>query len=126
MKCRRCREPAVIEIRRNNSAFCAPCFPLVFREQVRRAVRHFDMFRPEDRIVVAVSGGKDSLALWDVLLDEGYDVTGLYLGLGIDTYSAHSEEVTRSFAADRGPLARCVACRSGTCSTGRRSRAGST
>lgn len=102
MRCRRCREPAVIEIRRNNSAFCAACFPHVFREQVRRAIRHFDMFRADDRIVVAVSGGKDSLALWDVLLDEGYDVSGLYLGLGIDTYSARSEEVTRAFASERG------------------------
>jgi len=102
VKCRRCRQPAVIEIRRNNSAFCAACFPLVFREQVRRAVRRFDMFEADDRIVVAVSGGKDSLALWEVLLDEGYDATGLYLGLGIEAYSARSLEVTRAFATERG------------------------
>jgi uncharacterized protein (TIGR00269 family) len=60
------------------------------------------MMAPEDRILVAVSGGKDSLALWDVLLGLGYDVSGLYLGLGIGDYSDRSHEVARSFADRRG------------------------
>jgi uncharacterized protein (TIGR00269 family) len=59
------------------------------------------MFGRDDRILVAVSGGKDSLALWDVLLEEGYRATGLYLGLGIGEYSDRSREVCRSFAAER-------------------------
>ncbi len=102
MKCRRCRGSAVIEIRRHNAAYCKDCFFHVFREQVKRAISQYDMFATTDRILVAVSGGKDSLALWDVLLDLGYDVTGLYLGLGIGTYSTRSGEVSKSFAADRG------------------------
>ena len=102
MRCRSCRRQAVIELRRHNSAFCSECFIRVFREQVRRAIRHFDMFDPRDRILVAVSGGKDSLALWDVLLDLGYDATGLYLGLGIGGYSTRSSDVAEKFAADRG------------------------
>jgi uncharacterized protein (TIGR00269 family) len=74
----------------------------VFREQVKRAISRYDMLATTDRILVAVSGGKDSLALWDVLLDLGYDVTGLYLGLGIGAYSTRSGEVAKAFAADRG------------------------
>ena len=42
---------------------------------------------PGERVLVAVSGGKDSLALWDLLLDLGYEADGLYLGLGIGGYS---------------------------------------
>ncbi len=102
MKCNRCRGPAVIEVRRHNAAYCKDCFIHVFHEQVKRAIRQQDMFSAEDRILVAISGGKDSLALWDVLLDLGYDATGLYLGLGIGGYSDRSGDVTKAFAADRG------------------------
>ena len=102
MRCRRCKAPAVIEIRRHNAAFCRDCFVRHVHEQVRRAIEAFDMFAPDDRILVAVSGGKDSLALWDVLLDLGYDAGGLYVGLGIGEYSTRSGELVHAFAAERG------------------------
>jgi tRNA-5-methyluridine54 2-sulfurtransferase len=79
----------------------------MFRAQVEKAIRRFDMLRPHDRVLVAVSGGKDSLALWDVLLELGYDVSGLYLGLGIGGrggYSDRSHEVVRAFAKGRARL----------------------
>ena len=60
------------------------------------------MLEPVDRVLVAVSGGKDSLALWDVLLGLGYDASGLYLGLGIGEYSDRSGAVVRAFAGVRG------------------------
>jgi uncharacterized protein (TIGR00269 family) len=101
-RCRRCRSPAVIELRRHNAAFCQPCFLRYFQEQVRRAIKHHDMFRPDERVLVAVSGGKDSLALWDVLLDLGYRVSGMYLGLGIGEYSGRSGRVAKTFADNRG------------------------
>lgn len=102
MRCTRCRGPAVIELRRHNAAFCAACFPPVFTEQVRKAIRRFDMIADGDRVMVAVSGGKDSLALWDVLLDQGHDATGLYLGLGIGEYSDRSHDAATEFARSRG------------------------
>ena len=102
MKCRRCKAPAVVEVRRHNSAFCRDCFLHHVRTQVERAIHHFDMLQRDDRILVAVSGGKDSLALWDVLLELGYRVDGLYLGLGIGEYSSRSGDVARGFARDRG------------------------
>jgi tRNA-5-methyluridine54 2-sulfurtransferase len=102
MRCRRCSGPAVIEIRRHNSAFCKGCFVVVVREQVRKAIKRFDMLGPRDRVLVAVSGGKDSLALWDILLELGYEASGLYLGLGIGDYSDRSGEIARAFASERG------------------------
>ncbi|HEX6330135.1 MAG TPA: ATP-binding protein [Actinomycetota bacterium] len=101
MKCRRCRGPAVVEIRRHNAAFCAECFVHHVTTQVERAIASHRMFGPQDRILVAVSGGKDSLALWQVLLDLGYRTEGLYLGLGIGEYSSRSRDVVRAFAAER-------------------------
>ena len=102
MRCKVCRAPAVVELRRHNAAFCQPDFERHVVEQVRRAIRKYEMFRHRDRVLVAVSGGKDSLALWDVLLREGFQASGVYLGLGIGTYSSVSEEKTRAFAESRG------------------------
>jgi uncharacterized protein (TIGR00269 family) len=105
MRCRSCRGDAVIEIRRHHAAFCTEHFLTMFRTQVERAIRRHQMVAPDDRILLAVSGGKDSLALWDVLLDLGYDVTGLYLGLGIGDYSDRSHDVAQAFAdRRRAPL----------------------
>jgi uncharacterized protein (TIGR00269 family) len=101
MKCRVCRGPAVIDVRRHNAAFCPEHFVAHTREQVRRAIHDHRMIGPGERVLVAVSGGKDSLALWDLLVDLGYDADGLYLGLGISEYSDESTELTRAFARSR-------------------------
>jgi tRNA-5-methyluridine54 2-sulfurtransferase len=98
MRCRSCRGSAVIEVPRHHAAFCADHFLAMFRGQVEKAIRRSEMIRPGDRVLVAVSGGKDSLALWDVLLQLGVDATGLYLGLGIGDYSDRSHDVARAFA----------------------------
>ena len=102
MKCRRCKGPSVVELRRHNAAFCRDCFLRHVHEQVKRAIAAFDMFGTDDRILVAVSGGKDSLGLWDVLLELGYRADGLYLGLGIGGYSSRSRDVVRAFAEEHG------------------------
>jgi tRNA-5-methyluridine54 2-sulfurtransferase len=102
MKCTVCKGPAVIDIRRHNANFCADHFLRLCRDQVAKAIKEFDMLRPDDRALVAVSGGKDSLAVWDILLELGYQADGLYLGLGIGDYSDASGDMARSFAAERG------------------------
>ena len=102
MKCRKCGGSATIELRRHNAAFCVDDYLEFFRNQVREAIRKHRMFTRDERVLVAVSGGKDSLALWDVLIDDGYDTTGLYLDLGIFDYSVESKAKCEAFAARRG------------------------
>ena len=101
MKCRRCKQPAVIDIRRHNAAFCGDCFLHHCREQVRRAIDEHHMLEPGERVLVAVSGGKDSLALWDLLHALDIPADGLYLGLGIGDYSDESGRYARDFADRR-------------------------
>ncbi len=98
MKCKVCREHAVVDIRRHNAGFCRDHFIAHIRNQVARTIKEFNMFSTDDRLLVAVSGGKDSLAIWDVLLDLGYDATGFYLGLGIGSYSDRSKDAAITFA----------------------------
>jgi uncharacterized protein (TIGR00269 family) len=102
VKCRKCGGSATIELRRHNAAFCVDDYLEFFRNQVREAIRKHRMFTRDERVLVAVSGGKDSLALWDVLIDDGYDTTGLYLDLGIFDYSVESKAKCEAFAARRG------------------------
>ena len=101
MKCKVCRGPAAVDIRRHNAAFCPDHFVAHFQSQVAKSIKEFKMFGPDDRLLVAVSGGKDSLAIWDVLLDLGYDATGFYLDLGIGGYSTRSKEASIAFAERR-------------------------
>ncbi|EKP95065.1 TIGR00269 family protein [Thermaerobacter subterraneus] len=108
MKCTKCGEPAVVPIRRHNAAFCTEHFFEYFDNQVQRAIKEHRMFTKNDRILVAVSGGKDSLAVWDVLLRLGYEAHGFYIDLGIGEYSKRSTEKVRNFAAERGATLRIV------------------
>ena len=102
MKCKVCREHALVDIRRHNAGFCKEHFVEHIHNQVARTIKEFQMFGPDDRLFVAVSGGKDSLAVWDVLLDLGYDATGFYLDLGIGGYSTRSKEAAVRYADRKG------------------------
>lgn len=103
-KCRRCREhKAVVELPRHNSAFCRGCFELFFVRQVEKAISDDGMIKPGERVLVAVSGGKDSLALWDVLIRLGYETTGFHIVLWTgEDYASESAQICRDFATQRG------------------------
>jgi len=88
-------------MRQHKLALCEIHYPEWFAAQTQRAIEKYRMFGPEERVLVAVSGGKDSLALWDVLLQLGYQAEGLYIDLGIGAYSAASREKVEQFAARR-------------------------
>ena len=102
MKCRKCGGAASLELRRHNAAFCSPHFIEFFRKQVAEAIGKHRMFTRDEPVLVAVSGGKDSLALWDVLIEDGYRTAGLYLDLGIFEYSQESKARCETFAAAHG------------------------
>ena len=104
MKCRKCGATAVINMRHHKLALCEAHFPVWVQEQTARFIHKYRMFAPDARVLVAVSGGKDSLALWDVLLKLGYRADGLYIKLGIDggvRYSEQSHEKIEAFLAQR-------------------------
>jgi uncharacterized protein (TIGR00269 family) len=103
VKCKKCGATAVINMRHHKLALCEEHFLEWIPKYTQRAIKKYRMFAPEDRILVAVSGGKDSLSLWDVLLRLGYQVEGLYIHLGIngEAYSDSSLEYVERFAAAR-------------------------
>jgi uncharacterized protein (TIGR00269 family) len=102
VRCHSCRAPANVEIRRSRTAYCAGCYPEWFRGQVQDRIAHERMFRRDDRLLVAISGGKDSLALWHALTRLGYRADGMYIRLGIADYSRRSQAKSEAFAAALG------------------------
>lgn len=102
MKCIKCRGEAVVRFKSPKVGFCEEHFLEHFRRQVERAIKGFNMLKPGQRVLVAVSGGKDSIAVWDVLLSLGYEAEGLHLDLGLGEYSEASREACVRLARERG------------------------
>ncbi len=102
MQCTKCHGKAIIELQRHNAAFCRPHYLEYFYNQVEHSIKRHRMFTRDDRVLVAVSGGKDSLGLWHALLHLGYRASGLHLHLGIGEYSSRSYQKAVQFAQERG------------------------
>lgn len=102
MKCKICKAEAVVALRAHNAAFCASCFRAFFSRQVQRGIESQKLFTHGERILVALSGGKDSLALMLELSRQGYDVTGLHIDLAIPGSSAAARAHVEQFCALHG------------------------
>ncbi|MDF0666914.1 MAG: ATP-binding protein [Nitrospira sp.] len=98
MNCTKCKTKAALKLPRHHAAFCKTCFNSFVYDQVHKAIRSQKMFEKTDRLLVAVSGGKDSLALWDILLKLGYKTDALYVNLGIGGYSESSRQKVVHFS----------------------------
>jgi uncharacterized protein (TIGR00269 family) len=111
MKCRVCGQKAVINMRQHKLSLCKDHYLEWIPEQTERFIEKYEMFTREEKVLVAVSGGKDSLSLWDILQRLGVHADGLYICLGIDDikpqtdvglrYSYESQYLTEKFAAER-------------------------
>ncbi len=91
-------------MRQHKLALCKTHFLEWVCDQTERNIYKYNMFSKDDRILVAVSGGKDSLALWDVLNKLGYKTGGVYMHLGIhgeDNYSTKSQTLAEKFASEQ-------------------------
>jgi tRNA-5-methyluridine54 2-sulfurtransferase len=105
MKCKKCGEKASVNMRQHKLALCKEHYLEWVPEQTERFIKKYEMFTRHEKVLVAVSGGKDSLGLWDILVRLGYQADGLYLGLGIDggiNYSHESQRLAQKFADEHG------------------------
>jgi tRNA-5-methyluridine54 2-sulfurtransferase len=103
MRCRKCDRTAVINMRQHKLALCKEHYLEWVPVQVEHTIRKYQLFTHQNRLLVAVSGGKDSLSLWDILHRLGYQADGLYIGLGIDggiDYSNRSLEYAHVFSQE--------------------------
>lgn len=104
MKCRVCKEEAFVKFPAHNAAFCEGHFDAFLLRQVAHTIKKYRMLPPEAPVLVALSGGKDSLVTALVLKRLGYQVKGLFIDLGITEgdFSPASRKACEGFCAEQG------------------------
>ncbi len=100
-KCYKCETKALVYLPQYRIAFCKEHYIEWYLRRLQHTIDEFKMFKKEDKILVAVSGGKDSLSLLDALYKLGYEVAGFHIYLGIGDYSEKSRVVCEEFAKKR-------------------------
>ena len=83
-KCKLCKKEQIL------SGYCKDHFIDYFEKTIEDTIKKFDLFKKSDKIMVGVSGGKDSLATIFVLNKLGYNVTGLAIDEGIKKYREYT------------------------------------
>ncbi len=92
----------VVYLPQHRLSLCKEHYIDWYLKRVESTIREFRMFDRGDKALVAVSGGKDSLSLWDALYRLGYNADGFYINLGIDEYSQKSKIACEKFAQEKG------------------------
>ena len=106
-KCSYCSADAIYTREYEGASFCGKCLRHALEERVRRTVTKHHMLEHDDRIAVAVSGGKDSLTLLSLLvkLEERFPmskITAVSVDEGIEGYRDEALELARKACSDLG------------------------
>ena len=105
-KCSLCGAPAVAEVRYARLRLCRDHFIEFVERKVERAIREHRMIGRGEKVVAAISGGKDSATLAGVLsrLKErlGFHLVLAHIDLGIPGYSDNSRRASQELASSLG------------------------
>lgn len=105
--CHVCGRKAVYINPVNGRAYCREHFAKYFERKVRRTIRKYNMLKKNDHVVVATSGGKDSLSLLHILAkiaskNPGLRITALLIDEGIKGYREKTVERLEKYAKEHG------------------------
>lgn len=96
MQCQQCSQKAVI----SQPPRCKQHFLEGFEQLAKNTIERFALIKPGERICVAASGGKDSLALLEVL-HQDHDVEALCVDEGIPGYREQTIQDLKDYCAKR-------------------------
>ncbi len=95
----KCGKKAIIFRRYSGEKLCERCFNKSMIDRVKKVIRKYSLIEKNDRVCVAVSGGKDSLVLLHILkkLSEKYpfDLIALTIDEGIKGYRDKAIETVK-------------------------------
>jgi uncharacterized protein (TIGR00269 family) len=95
--CSACKQKESVARTADQNALCKKCFVDYVENQVLDTIKEFSMIRSGEKIVVALSGGKDSICLLHILAqlkdNIHFDLFALSIDEGIGEYRRESLEV---------------------------------
>ena len=70
-------------------------------DKVKKMIEKFNLFSKEDKILVGVSGGPDSITLLNILYELGYNICVAHINHGIRENAEKDEEFVQNFCKQR-------------------------
>jgi len=107
MKCKRCSMSAVF----SNPAYCKKHFIEYIEKQVQKTIKDFKLINNRDRVVVAVSGGKDSLSCLYMLSRWYKNVSALAIDEGIAGYRNATLKDLKRFCKEHKIELEIISCK---------------
>lgn len=104
MKCDRCQNTAVYSRKYSGENFCSECFSNSILRKAAKTISKYNMIQNDELVCVAVSGGKDSLALLHVLSkmskNHNFRIHAVTIDEGIEGYRNEALEIVKNFCAE--------------------------
>ncbi len=102
-KCSHCKNVVVIKRSYSGETLCSECFEKNIEKNIYKTISKYKMLHPHDKIIVALSGGKDSISLLYNLIkiqERTYNpepIIALMVDEGIKGYRKNSIEKAKDF-----------------------------
>ncbi|HET8719523.1 MAG TPA: TIGR00269 family protein [Candidatus Nitrosotenuis sp.] len=106
MKCDRCENSAVYSRKYSGESLCSECFSNAILRKTAKTISKYNMIQNDELVCVAVSGGKDSLALLHTLSkmskNHNFRIHAVTIDEGIPGYRDEALGIVKDFCTKLG------------------------
>ena len=103
MKCDKCKDTAVFSRKYSGENLCSECFSNSILHKIARTISKYKMIKNNELVCVAVSGGKDSLVLLDILnkmsKTHNFRLFAVTIDEGITGYRDEALKIVKNFCS---------------------------
>ena len=101
MKCDRCENQAAYTRKYSGEKLCSECFSNSILRKTAKTISKYNMIKHDELVAVAVSGGKDSLALLNIInqmaATHNFRIKAITIDEGIPGYRNEALEIVEAF-----------------------------
>ena len=101
MKCDRCENPIAFTRKYSGEKLCSQCFSNSILRKAAKTISKYKMIQNDELVAVAVSGGKDSLALLNIMdkmaENHNFRIKAITIDEGIPGYRNEALEIVENF-----------------------------